>query len=286
MQNITIVGVGLMGGSLAKALKGYKNANIIGIDNSKQTLNEAIDLKIINEGYSLNHYSVKKALEKTDICFVCIYPQATIDFFKEFGKYFKRQCIVTDICGIKQTIIDAAKMYLPKETIFIAGHPMAGREISGIEASISTLFNGCNYIFIKDEDTDQAALNELMDIAKYIGASRITFSNAKGHDKNIAYTSQIAHIIAASMVNHPQLMESKGFEGGSFRDLTRVATLNEKLWSELFLLNRDALSETLEDFIFQLNLFKSAIEKEDKPELERLMKNSTQNKERWKQWKN
>lgn len=281
---ITIVGLGLMGGSLAMALRGFHNAHIIGVNRSEQALREALDSKTIDEGYVLNEQIAQKAFSNSDIVIICLYPGASIRFLENYGSYAKAGSIWTDVVGIKESIINTAKKALPKSVDYVGAHPMAGREISGYEAALPTLFDGCNYVICPTQDNKPESIALIEELALYTGAGRITKAEPHDHDRMIAYTSQMAHVLAAAIVDSDLLFESKGLEGGSFRDLTRVATLNAEMWSELFVLNRQALGEVLAELESDIEIIRELIDANDQSALKEHLAESSRRKEEWKKW--
>lgn len=283
-MTITIVGLGLMGGSMAMALRGFRQARLIGFNRGETALREALDAGVIDEGYVINEQVAPKALRDSDLVVLCLYPQATLDFAQKYARFFKAGCVVTDLVGIKGSIIQGVRQALPPSADFVGAHPMAGREVSGFSAAQATLFNGCNYVIAADEKNRPESVELIKEMALYVGAGRITFAQAQQHDEMIAYTSQMAHVLAAAIVRSPSLFPSKGFEGGSFRDLTRVATLNDRMWSELFVLNKEALGKTLRQLIGDLTDLTELIEAGKQEEIRRELENSTRRKEEWKQW--
>lgn len=281
---ITIVGMGLMGGSFAMALRGFRDAHIIGVNRSEGPIREALDAGVIDEGYVLSDFTAKKALSHCDLCIVCLYPEHMLELFETYGTLFKSGAVVTDVAGVKTPVIDKARALLPEHVDFVGAHPMAGREVSGYSAAIATLFNGANYVITPTSWNKTASVALIRELALYIGAGRVTMADSLHHDKMIAYTSQMAHVIAAAIVKSNHLLESKGFEGGSFRDCTRVATLNETMWSELFALNRDALSPVLDELIGGLGALNELIKKGDREGLRMSLAESSRRKEEWNKW--
>lgn len=281
---ITIVGLGLMGGSLALALRGFHDAHIIGVNRSEQALREALDCHAIDEGYVLNHDIANKAFKTSDLVILCQYPNAVMSFLEEYAIYAKPNSLWTDVAGIKTEIIAQARHYLPENVEFLGAHPMAGREVSGFDAAIPTLFDGCNYVLCPTKDNSSEAVDLLEEMARYVGSGRITHATPEHHDAMIAYTSQMAHALAAAIVDNPLLLESKGFEGGSFRDLTRVATLNPEMWSELFVLNSKALNDVLKQLEQDILTIRKLIESRDQTALLEHLAKSTKRKEEWKTW--
>lgn len=278
---ITIVGLGLIGGSLGLALRGFHDAKIIGLNRSESSLAIAKDRGAIDEGYVLNAETASEILGQSDLVILCQYPKALMSFIEEYAQYAKSGSIWTDVAGIKTQIIAQANRFLPSNVEFVGGHPMAGREVSGMSAALPDLFAGCNYIFCPTDANSKESLDLMKDLATYIGAGKIIEATPEDHDKMIAYTSQMAHVLAAAIVDHSLLFPSKGFEGGSFRDLTRVASLNAEMWSELFLLNKDALVWVLEELKNDIIVIQKLIEENDVKKLQAHLERSSQRKEMW-----
>lgn len=243
---VTIVGLGLMGGSLAKALRGWHDAEIIGVDNDKSVLDRALADGTIDRYYHADEMLPAEALS-SEVVVIAVHPAAALDFLEKYGAYACTESVWTDIVGVKKLVLEYAKKYIPAGVDFIGGHPMAGLEMFGYNHSIAELFRQCNYVIVRPEGVRDESLNLIMDMVFYIGASRITFSDALHHDMMIAYVSQMPHVLAPAIIASANYFESKGFEGGSFHDLTRVGTLDPKLWSELFMLNREPLASVLKE---------------------------------------
>jgi prephenate dehydrogenase len=278
---ITIIGMGLMGASLAMALPGFKNARIIGINRSKTPLEAALASKIIDEGFLLDDAAVQRVLAETDLTVICLFPQLTIEIMKRFSSDFKPGSVVTDVVGVKQAVIDSAHESLPESVDFVGAHPMAGVEASGYDAAFPALYQGCNYILTPMPWNKPESVQLVRDMALHAGAGKITIATPEQQDRMIAYTSQMAHVLAAAIMRSPHLMESKGFEGSSFRDVTRVATLQPALWSELFLLNRQALVPVLERLEDDLAALRKMIERNNRAALVAELTQTSNLKESW-----
>lgn len=258
---VGVVGLGLMGGSFAKAMRGYKDCRILGMDSDENTRRGAVADGTVLEAFSPE--DAMHMLPRCDVVMIALYPKAAIDFLRQVAMHCKAGAVVTDMVGIKTGMQNAAKECLPDTVHFVGGHPMAGRAKSGLSAADADLFRDCNYILTDAEQADPHALACVLDIIRYIGAGRITYATADRHDQMIAYTSQMAHVLAAAISLHPYMADSPGFDGGSFADLTRVARLNDAMWSELFIMNRKPLVETLALLEGKLQRLRQAIEQED-----------------------
>lgn len=282
---VTIIGLGLMGGSMALACKGFRNCKVQGINRSADVLKKALEKGAIDVGASFTEEpeKAKELLSQSDLTILCLYPERSLEFLKEFGSFIKKDSVVTDVCGIKTALVYGAKDLVPQAD-FVGGHPMAGREISGFSAAQDDLFLGCNYVVTPMPWNKKSSVELLRQWGRYLGARRITVTTPENHDLMIAYTSQMAHVLAASVANMSMLFDSKGFEGGSFRDITRVATLNDAMWSELFALNEEALGDVLEELIGNLSALREQIRQKDREGIAETLRRSTKRKKEWSQW--
>jgi len=257
-KNITIVGLGLIGGSMALALQGFEDYEVVGVDVSQPTLRFAMENHVADRVTD----DAKSAIMQADVVFLCLHPQGILDFLREHKDNFKPGALVTDVCGVKTAVVEAARV-LPPEVKFIGGHPMAGTEFSGVQNALKHMFRGAHYIIVPDEDSspDKVALLERM--AAYIGCSDVVRTTPQQHDAIIAYTSQMMHIIAVSVCDDPRLFDFMGFEGDSFRGCTRVAALDVPLWTQLFTMNADALDQALERLEQNINAYRQVLRSGD-----------------------
>lgn len=257
-QTIAIVGLGLIGGSLAGALKGFEAFEIVGVARRQATLDYAAAHGIIDRGT----LCPEEALSSADLTFLCMDPQIIVNYLKEYAHCFKPGSLVSDVCGIKTCIMEAAEV-LPEGVDFIGCHPMAGTEFSGIENAFPTLFHNAHFIMTPRPTStdDHKALIER--IASYIGCKDIVNTTPEKHDAIIAYTSQLMHIVAVAVCDDAELFQCRGFEGGSFRDVTRVAALDVNMWTELFSLNAPALTVVLKRLEENLHAYRVAVENQD-----------------------
>ena len=270
-QKIGIVGLGLIGASLAMAIKQNTEHAVYGLDINEQTMHRALE-----EG------SIDGVLEdygELDLLIVALFPQAAVELILERVGQMKPGSIVMDICGVKKMVVtQVAQVCKSHKVEFIGGHPMAGRERWGYENADAKLFCGASMI-LTPIFTDSWALERVQQLCNAIGFGRIVFTDPESHDKMIGYTSQLAHILSSAYIKNPLSMNYKGYTGGSFQDLTRVARLNPVMWSELFLLNRQNLLDDLDILISSLQEYRHAIAEGDAQRLTQLLADGSRIKE-------
>lgn len=266
-MNIAVVGLGLIGGSICKALKQNTFHNIMGIDTDKETIAKALEQNAIDEEITPDR------LNEASLTIICLYPEAIVDFVKQNADQFKKGTIVADTCGIKEYVVENCTPILEERGVYFVGtHPMAGREFSGFDYSLSDLYKGASYIITPTENTPSLAVDLLSTLASSMGFGKVVISTPEKHDKVIAYTSQLAHVVSNTYVKSPSLLDFNGFSAGSFQDLTRVAKLNEYMWSSLFMCNKKALLEEIDCFIKHFTQYKIAMENDDIDALRKLLK--------------
>ena len=276
-----------MGGSVAKAIRSNiisssgsqspafsdPDGKIFALDKNKESLFAALTSGIIDRAFTPSE--TKEMLGQADMIFVCLYPSATLEFFKEHKADFKDGAIITDISGVKHDLAAALDKdeIRPVNAHLILGHPMAGGEKEGFAASKGEYFLNHNYILIKPQGgyEDEAAVETFRKIIRGMGFSRITEVDADTHDNKIGFTSQLCHVVASAMVESAGDPEITSFGGGSFEDLTRIAMINAPLWTELFLANREKLVAHIENFESQLDNLKKLIETQDANGLQSLL---------------
>ncbi len=274
-MKIAVVGLGLIGGSIAKTLKKNTNHSVYAINRSQQTLKTALSEEAIDGAITAEE------IKDMDVVFIGLYAGLTIDFVMKNADNFKKGAVVADTCGVKTEIVKALTQPLAEKGVhFVGCHPMAGREFSGYRYSLDNLFDNASFIITPDEDTDQGAVQLLSDLAHEMRFRKTVISTPQEHDRVIAFTSQLAHIVSASYVKSPSLLKQAGFSAGSFKDMTRVAYLNEDMWTELFMLNKDALSFEIGCVINALQDYKNALDSGDSEKLHELLKESRELKER------
>lgn len=276
-MNIAVVGLGLIGGSLAKRLNGFKDSRIIGIDIDNNVLNMALSDGVIDDGFT----NAKAILSEIDFLILCLYPKANVEFLRDNVNYLKRGAVITDVSGVKEFVMDEVNGFLPQYVDFVGGHPMAGREIGGYTNSLNTLFDGASYLVIPEEKNKRESIDLVCDMAKYVGCANVVKTTKEEHDAVIAYTSQLMHVVAVALCNNPMIEKSTYFSAGSLKDCTRVAVINEKMWSELFLENGNQLIKRITEMQENLEEIKDALKTEDKGELEEIMKKAKSQKIKW-----
>ncbi len=262
---ITVVGLGLIGGSLAKTIKKHTDHTVYGVDIDKETINMAVSQGAID--------SETDDLGLADITIVALYPVATIDYIKANASRFKKGSIVIDTCGIKKAITDGVSEILAENDVtFIGVHPMAGREFSGFAYALDNLFDNASFIITPTEYVSETKLNFLTDFAYAIGFKKVVTATPKEHDEIIAFTSQLAHVVSNGYIKSPTHLKQLGFSAGSFQDLTRVAKLNEDMWTPLFLMNKEPLCFEINNLIDRLTEYRDAIQNDDADTLRQLLR--------------
>lgn len=275
-MKILIVGLGVIGGSYAMALKEAGYVDVYGIDNNLDTLKKAESLKLIKKGY----LNPKEILKEIDLIIISLYPRLVKNFVLENKEYLKDGAIITDATGIKEHFIDDILNILPKGVDFIFGHPMAGREKKGIDFASKEVFKGANYLITVTSSNKEENINLVEQLALNIGFKRVRRISPDYHDKMISFTSQLPHAIAVALINSDEEGRDTGsFIGDSYRDLTRIANINEDLWSELFLGNKENLLESIESFLVEINNIKNCLVDEDQEKLKQLFVKSTKRRE-------
>jgi prephenate dehydrogenase len=271
-MKITIVGLGLIGGSLAKHIKKHTDHTVFGLDTNKETIAMALSQGAIDRAVT--------DVSDSDVTFVCLYPKQTVEFIETHKTEFKKASVVCDVCGVKRYITDRTDKLLSDLGVYFVGtHPMAGREFSGFEYSTDNLFDTASFIITPTERSFEKAVNLVEDLAYSMGFEKIVRSTPDEHDEIIAFTSQLAHIVSSAYIKSPAHTRERGFSAGSYLDLTRVAKLNEDMWTPLFLANAPALSAEIGEIISHLNEYKTAIDTADSKSLHSLLKRGRELKE-------
>ncbi len=272
-MKIVIYGLGIIGGSFAKAIKKYTDCYVVGINRSRKPLEDALACGAIDE------IGNTEALCDADMLILGTFPGAMIKFVKDYAHLIPQKCIVIDSAGIK-TDLCRELTAISKEYgfSFVGCHPMAGKEKNGFSASEADLFVGSSCIIVPC-DADKSAVETVDKLMRKLRFGQVVYSTPEEHDRIISFTSQLPHVIACSYVMSPTCPKHKGFSAGSYRDVSRVANINEKLWAELFLENREPLIEEIGILTENLNSIKSAIQSGDRESLERLLAKSRMIKE-------
>lgn len=262
---ITVVGLGLIGGSFCKAIKEKTEHTCLGIDLSEDVIERAISEKTID--------GECKDLSVSDITIVCLYPEATVEFILNNKDKFKKGSIVTDACGIKEYVVSSVKDAVTDCGVtFIGAHPMAGREFSGYAYALSDLYDNASFI-MTPENAPEDAVSTLEKLVLSLGFGKVVKTTPREHDEIIAYTSQLAHIVSSAYIKSPTLQKEVGFSAGSFKDLTRVAKLNEDMWTSLFIKNKEPLIFEIKEIIERLSEYLTSLENEDSDTMKELLKN-------------
>lgn len=273
--NIAIVGLGLIGGSYAMALRELKPKSITGIDRDADVIDEALSRGIIDCGITEG----KEVLKEADLVIVALYPVETVEFLKNNVQFLKKGAVVTDACGVKRDIIEKVGDFLPEHVDFVGGHPMAGKEKTGLRAAAKDLFKGTNYILtpVTRNKKENVRLVEKMALA--IGCKNVVSITPEEHDRVISLTSQLPHVIAVALMNISLSENNIGlFAGGSFNDATRVAAINSVLWEQLFIMNSENLLDEIEKFEESIGRLKSALRDCDKKTLDNIFSSASANK--------
>ncbi len=274
-MKIAVIGLGLIGGSLAKAIKKNTDEIVYGMDISGSTIASALSQEAIDAAAEAD------SLKVCDVVIVALHPNETIDFILKNKDNFKKGGIVIDCCGVKQSIVDALDRPLADAGVrFLGCHPMAGREFSGFEYSLDNLFEKASFIMTPTDLTKMSAVREINALAYRIGFAKCVISSPSEHDEIIAFTSQLAHVVSSAYIKSPSLDKQAGFSAGSFKDLTRVAKLNADMWTTLFLMNSDALVKELDHIIKSLSDYRDCISARDAETLHRLLAEGTALKEK------
>ncbi len=259
--NITVVGLGLIGGAFAMALKELRPKNLWGIDIDINAIETAESMGIIDKGYS----NAEIPLKESDIVIIALYPNLTEKFIKENNKFFKSGAIITDTAGIKETLVTNINAFIREDLDFIGGHPMAGRESKGLACACKDIFINANYILTPTKENKIDNINTLDCIIKKLGCKNVVRIKPRVHDEIIAYTSHLPHIIAAALVNSDDLhIETEKFIAGGFKDVTRIADSNALLWSELLMSNAENVINKLEIFEKNIKTIKNALIEKNK----------------------
>lgn len=276
-MRILIVGLGVIGGGYAMALKKAGYTEIYGIDKNIDTLKKAEKLGVIKKGY----IDEGEIIQDADIIVLAVYPNLVKDFIVRNISKFKNNAVITDVTGIKQLFIDDVISILPNNIDFVFAHPMAGREKKGIDYATSEVFKGANFIITVTEKNKDENIRLIEELAYKMGFKNIKRVSPKVHDEIIAFTSQLPHALAVALINSDIEGRDTGqFIGDSYRDLTRIANINESLWSQLFLGNKENLLKAIHNFQEELYKIKNYIENENKEKLEELFIEASLRRER------
>ena len=272
-MNVGIVGLGLIGGSMAKSIKARTGHTVYGIARSEETLMMArmcgaIDAPLTQEN-----------LPQCDLILIAIRPGAAIEWVRRNADAISKSAVLVDLCGVKRVVVEGIAPIAEQHGFaYIGGHPMAGKERSGFTAASDSLYVGASMILTPDKRTDMLLLETLKSFFLDIGFANLTFSDPEEHDRIIAFTSQLAHIVSSAYVKSPEAQRRRGFSAGSFQDMTRVARLDENMWTELFLDDADYLTKELDILIENLSAYADALKAKDAATLCALLKDGKEKK--------
>ena len=275
MENKTIgvIGLGLIGASLCKAL-GAAGHRILGLDTDEHVQKYALLTGTVQEELTEDN------VPECEFLFLAVYPGAAVETLKRLAPKTRKETIVCDLCGVKRAVCEPCFALAAQYGFsFIGGHPMAGKQYSGIKYATADLFKGASMILVPRESEDLFRVSRLSELMHEVGFATVTVSRAEEHDRMIAFTSQLAHVVSNAYIKSPTAAEHLSFSAGSYRDLTRVAKLNEAMWTELFLDNAEYLGFELDCLIRSLQEYRDAIAAGDAQTLRRLLKEGRERKE-------
>ena len=271
-KKILIVGLGLLGGSYAKVLKRF-GFHISAITLEQSSIDYALKEGIIDEGTTELDADM---IGDADLVIFALYPHVFVEWIEKNQGLLKSGALITDVTGVKGSIVYKIQEMLRPDLEFIAAHPMAGREVSGVENSTDKMFVGANYIVTPTEKNTQGAIQTCLELGRLLGFSNVTTLSPEEHDEMIGFLSQLTHCIAITLMTCNDKEDMEKFTGDSFRDLTRIARINDIMWSELFVANKSALLEQMTLFINKFNELKTMLETEDIDSMRAMMRHSTE----------
>lgn len=268
---ILIIGLGVIGGGYAKALSkaGY---HVSCITKNEDDVRYAIENRMVEYGTTETE---PELIAGADLIVFALYPIIFIEWIRENGHLIRPGTLVTDVTGVKCSVVDTVQSLLPEGVEFISAHPMAGRERSGVEYSDAEVFRGANFIITPTEKNTEAAIELAMELGKILGFGKISTLTLEEHDRMIAHLSQLTHCIAVTLMTANDTPGLEKYTGDSFRDLTRIAKINDRMWSELFIMNKDALLCEMDKFINEFISFKDMLISEDVEGMREKMRQST-----------
>ncbi len=270
-KKILIVGLGMIGGSYAQALTraGYR---VEAVTRNPATIAYALEQGMIADGTT---EVTPEVVGRADIIVLAIYPTAMIRWMEQYGSYITPGTLVTDVAGVKGEVVKRISPLVPAGAEFIAAHPMAGRETSGITGADDSVFRGANYIVVPTAENTPDAIRTCEALGRELGFARISTLTPEEHDEIIGFVSQLTHCIAMALMTCNTKEHLEDYTGDSFRDLTRIARLNDEMWSELFLSNRETLAVQIDIFVAEMEKVKQLIENGDRDHLRDMMRAST-----------
>ena len=271
-KKVLIVGLGLLGGSYAKVLKRF-GFHISAITLEQSSIDYAIQENIIDEGSTILD---ERMIGEADLVIFALYPHVFVEWIEKNQGLLKSGALITDVTGVKRSIVYQIQDMLRSDVEFVAAHPMAGREVSGVENSTDRMFVGANYIVTPTEKNTPEAIQTCIELGRLLGFANVAILSPEEHDEMIGFLSQLTHCIAITLMTCNDKENMEKFTGDSFRDLTRIAKINDLMWSELFVANKDLLLNQMNLFMEKFNQLKTMLEVEDIDGMREMMRHSTQ----------
>lgn len=274
-HKILIVGLGLLGGSYAQGLTDV-GFDVSAIDIEQESIDYAIEKGYIKDGQVA---VTKEYVSQFDIVIFALYPKVFVKWLKDYQDFLKKGAIITDVTGVKAWLDKEIRSFIRDDIEYVLAHPMAGREVYGVKNSNKAIFKGANYIVIPNSKASEEAISLIEDLGRLLGFKNVVRLSNEEHDEMIGFLSQLTHCIAVSLMTCKESKHLVEYTGDSFRDLTRIARINENMWSELFLLNKEELLRQMDLFLKQFTKLKETIENDDVEEMKSIMRVSTKNRE-------
>ena len=274
-HKILIVGLGLLGGSYAQGLTDV-GFDVSAIDIEQESIDYAIEKGYIKDGQVA---VTKEYVSQFDIVIFALYPKIFVKWLKDYQDFLKKGAIITDVTGVKAWLDKEIRSFIRDDIEYVLAHPMAGREVYGVKNSNKAIFKGANYIVIPNSKASEEAISLIEDLGRLLGFKNVVRLSNEEHDEMIGFLSQLTHCIAVSLMTCKESKHLVEYTGDSFRDLTRIARINENMWSELFLLNKEELLRQMDLFLKQFTKLKETIENDDVEEMKSIMRVSTKNRE-------
>ena len=271
-KKILIVGLGLIGGSYAEGFT-HKGYFVGAITRSQKSIDYALDKGIIKEGTT---EITKEFVSKYDVVIFALYPEQFTNWIEKYQDTFKSGALISDVTGVKCEIVYKIQSILRKDVEFVPAHPMAGREVSGVENATDKIFSGANYIVTPTSDNTKENIEFVASIGEVLGFRKVSYLTPQEHDEMIGFLSQLTHCIAVSLMVCKESKHLVDFTGDSFRDLTRIAKINEKMWTELFIMNKHELLSQMDLFLGQFRRLRDALAQDDKETMQQMMRTSTE----------
>ena len=273
IETVGVVGLGLIGGSMAKAIRQYTDCTILGYDTDGAVLSRALDEGVVSAALTADR------LAECGLVVIALYPQAAVEYVTAYRDHFRKGGTVMDCGGVKGVVCTPlADVVKDAGFWFVGGHPMAGIERSGYSSAFPELFQRASLILTPYPGTPQSCLDEIWAFARRLGFGRLQLSTPEEHDHIIAYTSQLAHVVSCAYVGSPSAPNFEGFSAGSFQDMTRVARLDEDMWTELFLDAADYLVKELDILIENLTAYSKALKSGDAERVRALLREGREKK--------